>query len=127
MRKRQREFTGANTRAKRLRRVQTPAERRLWQLLHKLDGFHFRQQAAVGPHVFDFADLGRKLLIEVDGDIHRLPAVQERDATKQAYAEAQGFIVLRIPNAYVFGTGEPAVAMVMEAERGRLSANNRTR
>jgi very-short-patch-repair endonuclease len=107
--------------------VQTPAEKRLWKLLRRLEGFHFRQQTAVGPHVFDFADLGRKLLIEVDGGIHRLASVQERDATKQAWAEARGFVVLRIPNDHVFGTGEPAIAMVMEVERRRLAANARTR
>ena len=128
MRERQREFTGANNRAKRLRRARTPAERRFWILLRKIDGFHFRQQTAVGPHVFDFADLGRNLLIELDGGIHQLAEVQERDRIKQAWAEAKGFIVLRIPNEYVFGTGEPAVAMVMEAERRRLAAaNTRTR
>jgi very-short-patch-repair endonuclease len=100
-----------------LRRSQTPAERRLSKLLRKLDGFHFRQQTAVGPHVFDFADLGRNLLIELDGGIHRLAAVQERDAIKQAWAEARGYVVVRIPNEYVFGSGEPAIAMVLEASR----------
>ena len=65
--------------------------------------------------MFDFADFGRRLLIEVDGGIHDLPDVIARDSAKDTWAEAQGFRVLRIPNVYVFGTGEPAVALVMAA------------
>ncbi len=38
---------------------------------------------------------------------------------KDQRAVGQGFTVLRIPNQYVFGTGEPAIAMVMEAARDR--------
>ena len=114
---RQREFPVSNARAKRLRHETTPAEKRLWQLLRKLEGCHFRRQAAVGPYVFDFADLGLGILIELDGGVHGLPEVRERDRVKQAWAEGQGFVMLRIPNQYVFGTGEPAVAMVMAARR----------
>jgi very-short-patch-repair endonuclease len=114
---RQRNFPTANAHAKRLRREPTPAEDRLWKLLRKIDGFHFRKQTPVGPYVFDFGDFGRRLLIELDGGIHDLPAVQERDRLKSAWAEGQGFVVLRIPNSYVFGTGEPAVALVLQAAR----------
>lgn len=89
----------------------------MWQLLRELEGFHFRRQAAVGPYVFDFADLGRGMLIEVDGGIHDLPEVQKRDDVKELWARQQGFTVVRIPNRFVFGTGEPAVAMVMTASR----------
>ena len=85
----------------------TPAESRFWKLLSKIEGFHFRKQTPVGPHVFDFGDLGRRLLIEVDGGIHDLPEVQERDRAKDLWATSQGFVVLRIPNQFVFGTGEP--------------------
>ena len=124
---RQRDFTAANARAKKLRRIQTPAEKRLWQLLRSLEGFHFRRQAAVGPYVFDFADLGRRMLIEVDGGIHDLPEVQQRDDVKELWAKQQGFIVVRIPNRYVFGTGEPAVALVMTASRSLRRSSDEER
>jgi very-short-patch-repair endonuclease len=114
---RQRNFLAPNARAKRLRKELRPAEERLRKLLAKIEGFHFRKQTSVGPYVFDFGDLGRRLLIELDGGIHALPEVQERDRVKSAWAEGQGFTVVRIPNSYVFGTGEPAVAMVLQASR----------
>jgi very-short-patch-repair endonuclease len=114
---RQRYFPETQRRAQRLRRQPTLAEKRLWKLLRKIDGFHFRRQASVGPFVFDFAEMTQKLLIEVDGGIHELPAVEARDTAKQAWAESRGFRVIRIPNVHVFGTGEPALAAVMYALR----------
>jgi very-short-patch-repair endonuclease len=122
---RQRNFPAANARAKRLRKELTPVEKRLGKLLGKIEGFHFRKQMSVGPYVFDFGDFGRRLLIELDGGIHDLPEVQERDRVKSAWAEGQGFSVLRIPNSYVFGTGEPAVAMVMQAARSTTTNRKR--
>lgn len=110
---RQRNFPKTNARAKRLRREPTPAEGRLWNLLGKIEGFHFRRQSPIGPYTFDFAEQSEKLLIEVDGGIHDLPEVQKRDEEKERWAQSQGFRVLRIPNTYDFGTGEPAIAMIM--------------
>ena len=95
----------------------TPAERRLWSHLKKIDGRHFRNQSPLGPHVFDFIEMGARLIIEVDGGVHDLPEVRARDEAKEAWALDQGFRVLRIPNAYVFGTGEPAMLLVMAALR----------
>jgi very-short-patch-repair endonuclease len=117
---RQRDFTKANTRAKRLRKKMTPAEQRLWSKLAELEGWHFRKQAAVGPHVFEFAEMSARLLIEVDGGIHDYAPVKLRDDAKETWAVGQGFTVLRIPNAYVFGTGEPAMQMVMAALRASV-------
>jgi very-short-patch-repair endonuclease len=93
----------------------TPAEKRLWKLLQKIEGFHFRKQCPMGPCTYDFAEMGQRLLIELDGGIHDLEEVKKRDDAKKAWAQSQGFRVLRIPNVHVFGTGEPAVAAVMHA------------
>jgi very-short-patch-repair endonuclease len=114
---RQRNFPQANARAKRLRRKLTPAEQRLWEHLQRIEGRHFRKQTSIGPHVFDFAELAARLIIEVDGGIHDLSAVKSRDAEKEAWAVSQGFTVLRIPNVHVFGTGNPALQSVMTALR----------
>ncbi len=51
----------------------------MWKLLRCIEGCHSRRQAPVGAFVFDFADLDRRLVIELDGDIHDLPAVRQRD------------------------------------------------
>lgn len=114
---RQKDHTNANARAKRLRREPTSAEARLRKLLRKLEGFHFRYQLPLGDFVFDAGEHSLKLLIELDGGIHDLPEVQARDRIKEAWATSQGYAVIRIPNDYVFGTGEPAVAMILAAAR----------
>ena len=51
--------------AKRLRRDQTGAERKMWRLLRPFrdDGISFRRQAPVGPYVIDFVWLRGKLAI----------------------------------------------------------------
>jgi len=95
----------------------TPAEKRLWSHLQKIEGRHFRKQAQIGPYVFDFAEMTAKLVIEVDGGIHDFAPVKVRDEQKQAWAISQGFTVLRIPNAQVFGTGDPALDLIMAALR----------
>ena len=58
--------------ARKLRREQTPAERRFWALLHpwRDAGQHWRRQAPIGPYIADFACKRLKLIIEIDGDTH---------------------------------------------------------
>ena len=53
--------------------------------------------------VFDFADLGARLLVELDGGIHSLPDVAYRDALKDEHAKLTGFKLLRLTNADVWG------------------------
>src|SRR5688572_29534915 len=55
--------------AKRLRKDMTDAERRLWYRLraHRFDSYKFKRQIPIGPYIVDFACLGQKLIIEVDG------------------------------------------------------------
>lgn len=52
--------------ARKLRRQQTPAERRFWALLHpwRSAGMHWRRQAPVGPYVVDFVCKAQKLTIQ---------------------------------------------------------------
>ncbi len=78
----------------------TPQERRLWAELRDLNrrlGTNFRRQAPIGPYIADFADFGRKLVIEVDGSGHGGP----RDQIRDDWLRAQGFAVLRFWNADV--------------------------
>ncbi|MGB9366116.1 MAG: DUF559 domain-containing protein [Xanthobacteraceae bacterium] len=52
-----------------LRREQTDAERKMCRSLRPFrdDGIPFRRQAPIGPYVADFAWLGGRIVIEVDG------------------------------------------------------------
>jgi very-short-patch-repair endonuclease len=99
-RSRQKDFTRTNARAKRLRADVTKSEALLWKHLRQFnrDGATFRRQAAMGGFVFDFANFSARLLIELDGGVHNTPDVMLLDERKSAWADAQGFRLLRISN-----------------------------
>jgi very-short-patch-repair endonuclease len=75
----------------------TDAERRLWYHLraHRFDSYKFKRQIPIGPYVVDFACLGRKLIIEIDGGQH---ADNLQDIVRDDYLRAEGFLVLRFWN-----------------------------
>ncbi|WP_428643220.1 endonuclease domain-containing protein [Roseibium sp.] len=83
--------------AKRLRLDQTKGEKLLWRALRELktDGIHVRRQAPIGPYVADFVIFSRKLVVEIDGDVHGLPEQQEHDRLRDDWLRSQGFDVLR--------------------------------
>src|SRR3990172_11904194 len=64
-----------------LRRRQTPSERLLWEALRnrKLLGRKFRRQARIGHCVADFYCPTERLVVEVDGGIHRQRRHADRD------------------------------------------------
>ena len=91
-------------RAKDLRRRQTSAEDLLWKMLRNraLKNAKFRRQHPIGPFITDFYCHEAKLVIELDGSIHDLPDVKEKDAQRQAYLEDRGLTVLRFTNDALF-------------------------
>jgi len=100
--------------ARRLRHEMTPQERRLWAQLRDLNhrlGLNFRRQAPIGPFIADFADLGRRLVIELDGGQHG----GEDDRQRDEWLGAQGFQVLRFWNAEVAGNLDGVMQVVLDA------------
>lgn len=96
---RQKDHARTRLRATRQRKEMTPSEKELWKLLRSFEGVTFRRQPEIGDYTFDFACYGARLLIEIDGSIHRLPEVQESDKAKTIYAALQGFRLLRLQNS----------------------------
>jgi very-short-patch-repair endonuclease len=87
-------------RARRMRRDKEPAEQKLWSLLRELNryGFHFRQQAPIGPYIADFCDHTAKLVIEADGSQHYEPKNRASDQSRTQWLSSQGYRVLRFWN-----------------------------
>jgi very-short-patch-repair endonuclease len=81
-----------------MRRRPTKAENRLWQALRReaLAGVKFRRQHAIGPFIVDFYCVQARLVVEVDGPVHRDRV--EADDGRTAYLEGWGLIVLRFSN-----------------------------
>ena len=103
--------------ARRLRRDATPSERRLWAQLKQLElpFGHFRRQVPIGPFFADFAHLGLKLIVELDGGQHGMPAAQAHDAARTAYLAEQGCTVLRFWNHEVSDNLDGVVETIFRA------------
>ena len=109
-------------RARKLRAEMTPQERKLWFKLRELNrmlGLHFRRQAPIGPFIADFADLGRRVVIEVDGGGHG----GARDIRRDEWLASQGFQVLRFWNPEVSGNIEGVMQVIFDAVDGEALAD----
>ena len=82
-------------RARRLRREQTDAERKLWARLRarELDGFKFRRQFVIGPFIADFCCFEQRLVVELDGGQHADQS--DADRRRADFLHSRGFRVLR--------------------------------
>jgi very-short-patch-repair endonuclease len=91
-------------RARSLRRNETAAEIKLWEVLRakRLHGFKFVRQLPIGPYVADFACRSHKLIVEVDGATHGEDHEVTHDVRRTAFLKGQGWRVIRVWNADVF-------------------------
>ncbi|MDB9732179.1 class I tRNA ligase family protein [Polaribacter sp.] len=102
-------MTGGNNsyllleKAKEMRANPTPAEAILWkQLKGKKTKLKFRQQHLINNFIVDFVCLTRKLIIEVDGEIHDYQLEKDAERTLELEQES-GFKVIRFKNEEVIG------------------------
>ena len=105
--------------ARQLRQEATPTEATLWEVLRdrKLAGLKFRRQQPIGPFVADFYCHRSRLIVEVDGPIHRFQ--KAGDLERDQLLATAGFRVLRIPSHDV----EDSLPNVLERIRHALEAN----
>jgi very-short-patch-repair endonuclease len=75
----------------------TLPEKRLWKALRIIDR-GIRRQVPIGRYIVDFACLGARLVIELDGPRHDLPQAQQHDALRDAWLRSEGYAVLRFRN-----------------------------
>ena len=111
------------TTAKRLRRGQTDAERKMWRLLRPFrdDGISFRRQAPVGVYIVDFVWLSGRLVMEVDGGQHSEATGLVRDAARTQWLESQRFEILRFWNNDVLRNGAGCQEVIAQAIERRRS------
>ena len=90
--------------AKRLRKEQTDAERKLWSKLRnrRLSGYKFKRQVPKGPYVVDFYCADARLVVELDGGQHTEESAVRHDAERTRYLQQSGFRVLRFWNIEIF-------------------------
>jgi leucyl-tRNA synthetase len=110
-------MTGGNNshllleRAKEMRNNPTEAEKMLWlHLKSKALDYKFRQQHLIDDFIVDFVCLSRKLVIEVDGDIH--DNQQESDAERTKILNEKGFKVIRFNNKEVLNNIDSVLSSI---------------
>ena len=87
-----------------LRNRQTVAENRIWKaVLRKRQclGYRFQRQRVIGKYIVDFFCFELKLIIEIDGDIHDLPEVKNKDLVREEYLKNLGCSIIRFTNSEV--------------------------
>jgi very-short-patch-repair endonuclease len=100
-----------------LRKQQTFTEKILWTHLRKRQalGYKFRRQYSVDHFVIDFYCPELKLALELDGDVHEVPAQKDYDKARQKYLEAFGIKFVRIKNVEFLGNPNKAFLKIEKA------------
>lgn len=94
-------------RARELRENATYCEGILWDYLKtKPMGLKFRRQHPYAVYILDFYCHALKLVIEVDGSIHQVEEVRNKDIIRQNALEKDGLIVTRINNDQLLNAPE---------------------
>src|SRR5471030_3168759 len=85
-------------RSRLLRKNQTEAETKFWNIVRKRQffGFRFHRQYVLHDYILDFVCFKKLLVIEFDGQQHI--DNREYDAVRNNYLSAGGFTVLRFWN-----------------------------
>jgi very-short-patch-repair endonuclease len=100
-------------RARKMQRVPTQAEKKLWYALRdrRFVNWKFRRQVPLGPYIADFLCFETKLVIEVDGGQHD---ENLGDEMRTRWFREHGFTVLRFWNSDVLTNLE---GVLIEIER----------
>ncbi|WP_178990789.1 leucine--tRNA ligase [Winogradskyella schleiferi] len=109
--------------AQEMRDNPTPAEAALWfELRGKKIGAKFRQQHLIDDFIADFVCLDKKLIVEVDGEIHKNQ--DEADELRTERLEYEGYKVIRFSNAKVLTNIEEVLAEIKKELSQRESIKN---
>jgi uroporphyrinogen-III synthase len=113
-----------NGRVRELRAEQTEAEEALWELLRgrRFLGLKFRRQFPVESYIVDFCCYERRLVVELDGEVHTEPAQIAHDQNRDKHLRIQGFKILRFSNETVFKDLATILRQIAEAT-GHPSTN----
>lgn len=99
-----------------LRKYQTESESILWEELKnkKLGGIKFRRQHPIKRFVIDFYCHSAKLVIEIDGGIHKDAMVKENDKNRQTELEELGLKVIRFSDNDVLFNKAKVLGEILE-------------
>ncbi|MFA6131658.1 MAG: endonuclease domain-containing protein [Patescibacteria group bacterium] len=86
-----------------LRVNQTETEKILWEHLRDNNlGIKFSRQYGIENYIADFCCRTKRLIIEIDGEIHNETVSKEGDAERTERLEGFGYKVVRFTNKEIF-------------------------
>ncbi|HJY64285.1 MAG TPA: DUF559 domain-containing protein [Ignavibacteria bacterium] len=99
-----------------LRKNETKAERILWNKLRnrKLSGFKFRRQHPIAGCVADFYCAEKKLIIELDGEIHNDIDRKINDESRTKLLNVHKTVVLRFRNDEIYNQLDIVLNKILE-------------
>jgi len=101
--------------ANQLRHNMTLAESLLWQVLQQHYYNQFQTQVVVGGRfIADFVCWRVRLIVEVDGSIHRLTSVRRKDKYRTKVLNKLGYRVIRFTNNQVIHSIDKVVRTIEE-------------
>jgi very-short-patch-repair endonuclease len=105
----------AVARARELRRHDTDAEARLWDVLraHRLGGWKWKRQVPWGPYFLDFLCVEAGVVVEADGGQHADQVAY--DERRTAYLARSGLRVLRFWNSDVLTNRDGVCQAILDA------------
>ena len=111
--------------AKTMRKQPTDAERVLWKIVRgkRLESFKFKRQQPLGSYIADIVCLGKRLIIEADGNHH---ADNHRDTLRDDWLRAEGFSVLRFWNHDILRDAPMVEETILRELRASESIGNPT-
>ena len=100
--------------ARDMRKDPTRAEQVLWEALRGYrTEIKFRRQHLIGRFIADFYAPDRRLVIEIDGDVHLESQRIERDKERTAAFETLGYRVIRFTNDEVLNDTQRVVDRIL--------------
>ncbi len=94
-----------------MRKNPTSGEKIMWDLLRRdTTEYHFRRQHIIDRFIVDFVCVEKKLVIEVDGDIHDYKKAEDLERTK--ILNQLGFEVMRFTNDEVIKNPKDVLAKI---------------
>jgi valyl-tRNA synthetase len=99
------------------KKLTTDTEIVLWECLSgkKLEGYKFRRQHIIDEFIVDFVCLKESLVIEIDGEYHNKPEIQEADKLRTEILERLGYRVIRFTNQEVLGNIDGVLDSILSA------------
>ena len=98
-----------------LRNEPTEAEKVLWNHLknRSLGNLKFRRQHSMDCYIVDFYCPEKRLVVEVDGNIHNLQSAKEYDVFRDEYLRRLNIRVLRVTNDEVMNRIDAVLGKIL--------------